>query len=92
MTTAPRMPTAIGSDSPFSEGTAAPARMGPRLGRASATSSAYTAPITPSSTKMSETPALKASELMMTARLAAVRDPPPSPFKCSTLTPEMSET
>src|SRR4051812_28747429 len=47
--------------------------------------------VAPSSTKMSETPALKASELMMTARRADERDSPPWPFKCSTLTPEMSE-
>jgi hypothetical protein len=47
--------------------------------------------VAPSRMKMSETPALKASELMMTARRAVERDPPPSPFRCSTLTPEMSE-
>ena len=47
--------------------------------------------VAPSKMKMIEMPALKASELTMTARLAAVRYAPPSPFRCSTLTPEMSE-
>ena len=46
--------------------------------------------VVPSVTKINESPALKASELMMTARRAVVRDPSP-PFNWSMLTPEIKE-
>jgi hypothetical protein len=47
--------------------------------------------VAPSRMKMIETPTLKASELRMTARRADERDPP-SPFRCSMLTPEIRDT
>ena len=44
----------------------------------------------PSKMKMTESPALKASELKMTARRAPAREPF-SPFRCSALTPDIRE-
>ena len=44
----------------------------------------------PSAMKMIDSPALKASELRITAFRARAREPPP-PFRCSTLTPEISD-